>query len=86
MPKIKADKMEMRRREVRAIVLAGQARENISDGQLALKMHRVKRTVQNRRREPELFTLEELWCLCDVLNLSYDDRATILGGKRDAAT
>lgn len=86
MPKIKTDKYELRRREVRAVMAAGQARANLSDEQLAVKIRKAKRTVQNRKRQPENFTLEELWELCDVLHLSNDDRVAILGGTSHAVT
>lgn len=82
MPKLKVDKTEERCREVRAIILAGQARENVSDEKLAIKMLRTVKTVQNRRRDPGLYTLNELWAACDALKLNDKERAAILGGTK----
>ncbi|MCH5271610.1 MAG: hypothetical protein J1E83_12815 [Lachnospiraceae bacterium] len=81
MPKLKVPKDDKRRREVLAIMAAGQVRQGVSDNQLASRMCRTVRTLQNRRNNPDLFTLQELWAMCDALHLNANDRAAILGGN-----
>ena len=60
MPKLKPSPLEEKRRIVRSCMAKYQALYAVSDADLAKAMHVTVKTVQNRRRNPEMFRLKEL--------------------------
>lgn len=47
----------------------------------AVMIRRTKRCLQDKRRNPETFTLGEMLAFCDSVHMTGPDRAMILGAK-----
>ena len=78
MPKTRINKTEEKRRTVRAIIAKYMALANHDDAYLALKLQCTKQTLQNKKKRPETFRLDELWTLCEVLKVSEGEKIEML--------
>ncbi|MDY2652132.1 MULTISPECIES: hypothetical protein [Eisenbergiella] len=83
MPKTRLTPGMERRRVAQSIISKYMDLRGEDEEHVAQKMDVVKRTLQNKRKRPETFTLDELWCLCEALKISKEDRGLILWGKID---
>lgn len=78
MPKLKESEAEHKNRIARAYIAKNMELYGLSDEEVAVKLHIVKRTFQNKKKRPGTFTLEELRRLCNVLKFDDQDKAMIL--------
>jgi len=79
MPKVLPTEVVKRDREIKSIIIAGMTRQAKTDEEIALRLHITKRCFQDRKRNPGMFRLKELWTLTKELNLNGTERATIMG-------
>lgn len=79
MPKLAPSFNEAKNRQVRAIISYGMEVQGIDETTLAKRIGRVKHTLQNRRRNPETFTLQELRALAMALKLDDTQKAQLIG-------
>lgn len=79
MPRLRPTETELRSRCVRATISRNMELYGLSEDQIASKIHTTKRTVQNKRKRPETFTLEELWTLSDVLKFTDEEKQKMFG-------
>jgi hypothetical protein len=79
LPKVLPTAVVKRDREINAIIIAGMARQAKTDDEISIKLHITKRCFQDRRRNPGMFRLNELWTLCKELDLNSEEKATIMG-------
>ena len=82
MPKTKPFEHDLKARAVRGVIQRGLEKSKLDEEEVAVKMHIVKRTLQNKIKRPETFRLDELWKLSEVLRLPPEEVAEILIGKR----
>lgn len=78
MPKLKESEVEQKNRITRAYIVKNMELYSLSDEEVALKLHIVKRTFQNKKKRPGTFTLDELRRLCNVLKFDDQEKAMIL--------
>lgn len=69
MPKLKPSATEMMNREVRASIMAGQERRDMTSESTAKCLGVCKETYLRRSREPENFTLENLRILVKIFKI-----------------
>lgn len=81
MPKVKPTDLEMKRRVVRSCIARGMEAEGIKPVTLAARARFSKETFYNRRKRPELYTLEELWAVVQTCKLTDAELVAILRGK-----
>lgn len=81
MPKLRPSDKEASRRVVRACISSNMDFYSISEESVAVKLGVTKRTVQNKRSNPETLTLEELWNLGKALKLTPIQAASIVMGR-----
>lgn len=79
MPRLRPTQTEQRSRCVRATISRNMDMYGLTEEQIAAKIHTTKRTIQNKRKRPETFTLEELWTLSDVLRFTDEDKQMVFG-------
>ena len=80
MPRLKPSKLEERQRVVRGLISKNMEFKGIATtDELGTKSHILGRTLRNKIRAPETFTLAELWGLTDALDMSGEERAMLLG-------
>lgn len=79
MPKLKPDEKEMQNRKTRAVISYGMSKEAVTDNELAKRICRTDRTVRNKRKKPETFTLEELRILIKYLKLNDQQIVELIG-------
>jgi len=78
MPKLKESEVEQKNRITRAYIVKNMELYSLSDEEVALKLHIVKRTFQNKKKRPGTFTLDELRRLCYVLKFDDQEKAMLL--------
>ncbi|BBF41964.1 hypothetical protein lbkm_0644 [Lachnospiraceae bacterium KM106-2] len=78
MPKLKELESQKKDNIVRAYIAKNMALYNLSDEEVAAKLHCVKRTFQNKKRNPKTFTLFELRALCTALKFTDDEKIMIM--------
>lgn len=81
MPKLKPNLTEEASRVVRSCISSNMELYAISEETLAVKTGVTKRTVQNRRKKPEDYTLGELWTVAKALRLTPIQAASIVLGR-----
>ena len=81
MPKIKPNDIEAKRRVVRSCIARGMEAEAVTPVALATKARFSKETFYNRRKRPELYTLQELWAVVQACKLTDGELVAILRGK-----
>lgn len=79
MPKLKPDEKEMQNRKTRAVISYGMSKEAATDNELAKRICRTDRTVRNKKKKPETFTLEELRILIKYLKLNDQQIVELIG-------
>ena len=79
MPKLKPNDTELANRRTRAIISYGMDKEDISEKELAKRMCRDVRTVQNKRNKPETINLGELRIFCKLFKLTKEQIIEMLG-------
>lgn len=79
MPKVKISQTEERNRVARSIISKYMELNNVNNEQLSARLPFTKRTLQNKRRRPETFTVFELRALCDALKVPEEERGMIIG-------
>lgn len=78
MPKLKPSNTELKSRVVRAAISSNMELYGLNEDYVAAKTHTTKRTLQNKRKRPETFTLAELWRISEILKFSPEEKAQIL--------
>ena len=78
MPKLKVNPLEQKRRVVRAYISKNMDLYGLDEETVAAKVHFTKRTLQNKRKRPETFTLNELWKISNILKFTAEEKAEIL--------
>ena len=78
MPKLKLSEKQIRDNIVLAFIAKNMALYGLSDEEVAVKLHCVKRTFQNKKKNPDMFTLKELRMLCTTLKFSDEEKARIM--------
>lgn len=78
MPKLKPSNIESKSRIIRSIISQYMELYGMDEEHIAARIHFTKRTFQNKRKNPETFTLSELWKLVEILKLSEEEKAQIL--------
>lgn len=79
MPKVKISKTEERNRIARSIISKYMELNAVNDEQLSNRLPFTRRTLQNKRRRPETFTVFELRALCDALKIPEGERGMLIG-------
>lgn len=79
MPKLAPSFNEAKNRQVRAIISSGMELQGIDEVTLAKRIGRAKRTLQDKRKRPEIFTLQELRALAMALKLDETQKAQLIG-------
>lgn len=82
MAKSKISELEEENCRTRAVIAYGMAREKVTEADIAERICRVERTVFNKKRHPETFTLLELRVLVKMLKLDEHQIAELIGVKR----
>lgn len=83
MPKVKPTDLEMKRRVVRSCIARGMEAEGVTPVALATRARFSKETFYNRRKRPELYTLQELWAVVQTCKLTDGELVAILRGRGD---
>lgn len=78
MPKVAVSPLEEKRRIVRGYMAKNMELYGIKDEDLAKALNVTTRTIQNRKRRPENFTMKELWEMSKKLKLSPEEKAAII--------
>lgn len=78
MPKLKESSEQQKNRVLRALILKNMELHDITSDQIALKLCFTKRTLLNKMKRPETFTLGELRKLCLILKFSNEEKAMVL--------
>ena len=81
MPKLKPNQAEEASRVVSSCLSSNMELYDVSEELLAAKMMVTSKTVQNRRKRPENFTLEELWAVARTLKWTPIQAASIVLGR-----
>lgn len=81
MPRVKPTDLEAKRRVVRSCIARGMEAEAVTPISLATKARFSKETFYNRRKRPELYTLQELWAVVQTCKLTDGELVAILRGK-----
>lgn len=74
MPKLKISKTEERNRIARSVISKYMELNAVNDEQLSKKLPFTRKTLQNKRKRPETFTVLELRALCDTLKIPEEER------------
>lgn len=82
MPKLKISETEEENRRTRAIISYGMSKEAITDLDIAKRICHSDRTVRNKKKRPETFTLSELRILVKLLKLNDQQIVELVGIKR----
>lgn len=82
MPKLKPTILDERQRVIRALISAKMEICKMDEETLATKSLMSKRTLQNKRKRPETFTMDEVWRIGDVLHFTAEDYASIASMKK----
>ena len=83
MPALKPSDNELMNREVRASLEAGQIRKGYDDARTAKLLCMCKATYQKKKREPYLFTIEELRRLVHIFHIPDADVLNMLRRKEE---
>lgn len=78
MPKTQISEQEQKNRIARSIIAKNIELYGLTEEEVAVKCRFTKRTLQNKRKRPESFTLEELRTLCKILHITEEDKTKIL--------
>ena len=78
MPKLKISKTEERNRIARSVISKYMELNAVNDEQLSGKWQFRRKTLQNKRKRPETFTVFELRVLCDTLKIPEEERGLFL--------
>lgn len=81
MPKLKPSPNEESKRVVCACIDSNMALYNVDEDTLAARMRVTKKTVQNRRKKPESFTLEQLQAIAKTLKWTPVQAASVVLGR-----
>lgn len=81
MPKLKPSPNEEAKRVVCACIDSNMALYNVDEDMLAARMRVTKKTVQNRRKKPENFTLEQLQAIAKALKWTPVQAASVVLGR-----
>lgn len=82
MSKLKPGETEEANRRTRAIINYGMSKENITDLEIARRTCHTDRTIRNKKKRPETFTLAELRILINMLRLDEAQIVELIGIKR----
>jgi pantothenate kinase len=77
-PKLKLNDTEQKNRVVNALIKKNMVLLGVNDEELAIKARFTRRTLQNRRNNPESYTLGELRRICTALKLTDEEKAQLL--------
>lgn len=81
MPKLKTSAREEANRIVQACIANNMELYGVSEDELATRLGIVKKTLQNKRKRPEIFTFDELRNIAQILKFTPIQNASILSGK-----
>lgn len=84
MAKLKKTELEEENCRTRAVIAYGMERQNVTDTDIANRICRVERTVWNKKRHPETFTLLELRILIKMLKLDERQIVELIGVERSS--
>lgn len=78
MPKLKPSEEELKIRMLRGIIKKYLEVEKMTEEQLAAKMHIAKRTLQNKRRNPESFTYYQIRLILKILRVPDEEKIKVV--------
>lgn len=81
MPRLKPSDQEAANSIVRACISGNMERHHLDEEQLAVKVGVTKRTIQNKRKQPETLTLQELQRMAKALKFTPFQAASVLLGR-----
>lgn len=67
-----------RSENIRAIINEYKARRCLTNAGIAKAINMPLRTFENRKADPGIFRIEELWLLCEALGVPEEQRKTIM--------
>lgn len=79
MPRVKISKTEERNRVARSVISKYMELNAMNDEQLSARLPFTRKTLQNKRKRPETFTVLELRALCDALKIPDEERGMLIG-------
>lgn len=85
MPKLKPSKLEESRRVVRSCIAGNMELYGVKNKDLAARTGRGYSTISFRLRNPETYTLGDLWAMQDSLKLTPMQAASLILGKQITA-
>lgn len=85
MPKLKPSKFEESRRVVRSCITGNMELYGVKNKDLAARTDRGLSTISYRLRNPETYTLGDLWAMQTVLKLTPMQAASLILGKQITA-
>lgn len=85
MPKLAPSKREERCRQVRGVIKKGMEIKKKTNSDLAKAAGKNPRFMELRNKDPGTFRLDELWAICDTLQIPPEERLQIIGweGRRN---
>lgn len=81
MPKLKPSEQEEANRIVRACIASNMERQALKDDDMAGRLGVTRLTVQNKRKRPETFSLQEVQRLSKILKFTPIQAASIALGR-----
>lgn len=81
MPKLKPSEQEEANRIVRACISSNMERQALKDEDMAGRLGVTRLTVQNKRKRPETFSLQEVQRLSKILKFTPIQAASIVLGR-----
>lgn len=82
MPKLKPSTTELQNRQTRAAISHNMEEFGITESELAKRLDCTVRTIQNKRRKPETFSLPELRIIALALKMTDAQVVELLGVKK----
>ena len=79
MPKLQPSETELQNRRSRAAIAHNMEQYAVTDADLAKRFGCTVRTIQNKRRKPETFTVPELRILVKLLKMTDEQVAELIG-------
>lgn len=67
-----------RAENIRAIIHEYKSRRRLTNAGIAKAINMPLRTFENRKADPGIFRIEELWLLCEALGVPEEQRKTIM--------
>lgn len=78
MPKLKETDEQQKDQLTRAYIAKNMELYSLTDEQVAIKLRCVKRSFQNKKKNPDTFTRKELRILCKTLKFTDEEKALII--------